>query len=301
MSAEINPTTFGNETALAGSVALVTGGGRGLGRMAALHLARAGAAVGIVARSPDELAMSLTLIEEHGGVAAAATADVTDRRAMTTAIEYLRGQLGPVDILVNNAGIVGPIGPTWEVDLDAWWRAMEVNVRGILIGTQLVLPDMVERRHGRVLNMTSQAGAYRWPMVSGYSVSKAAVVKLTENLARETSRYGISVFSVHPGLLPIGMSDAIIGDSRAEDSHETRIRDWVTRELSEGRGADTAAAMRLVMRLATGSADALSGRHISVHDDLDAMLERIEEVREHDLYVMRPERLQLMCDELACA
>jgi NAD(P)-dependent dehydrogenase (short-subunit alcohol dehydrogenase family) len=126
-------------------------------------------------------------------------------------------------------------------------------------------------------------------------------VKLTENLARETSRYRVSVFSVHPGLLPIGMSDAIIGDSRAEDSHETRIRDWVTRELSEGRGADTAAAMRLVMRLATGSADALSGRHISVHDDLDAMLERIKEVHEHDLYVMRPERLQLVRDELACS
>ena len=178
---------------------------------------------------------------------------------------------------------------------------MDVNVRGILIGTQLVLPGMVERRHGRILNMTSQAGAYRWPMVSGYSVSKAAVVKLTENLARETSRYGVSVFSVHPGLLPIGMSDAIIGDSTAEDSHETRIRDWVTRELSEGRGADPAAAMQLVMKLATGNADTLSGRHLSVHDDIDSMLDRIEEVREQDLYVMRPERLQLVREDRACA
>ena len=71
-------------------------------------------------------------------------------------------------------------------------------------------------------------------MVSGYSVSKAAVVKLTENLARETSRYGVSVFSVHPGLLPMGMADAIIGDAHAEDSYETRIRDWVTRELTKG-------------------------------------------------------------------
>ena len=229
---------------------------------------------------------------------------------MTTAVEHLRRQLGPIDILVNNAGIVGPIGPTWEVDLDAWWRAMEVNVRGILIGTQLVLPEMVDRRHGRILNMTSQAGAYRWPMVSGYSVSKAAVVKLTENLARETSRYGVSVFSVHPGLLPMGMADAIIGtsepeayigDAPTEDSYETRIRDWVTRELSEGRGADPAAAMRLVMRLATGSADALSGRHMSVHDDIDAMLEHIDEVRDNDLYVMRPERLQLVSGERACA
>jgi NAD(P)-dependent dehydrogenase (short-subunit alcohol dehydrogenase family) len=182
---------------------------------------------------------------------------------------------------------------------------MEINVRGILICTQLVLPEMVARRHGRILNMASQAGAYRWPMVSGYSVSKAAVVKLTENLARETSRYGVSVFSVHPGLLPIGMSDAFLGDSQpdadADDSYADRIRSWMTREISEGRGADPASAMRLVMRLACGGADALSGRHVSVHDDIDAMLEHIEEVRDNDLYVMRPERLQSVRDDRACA
>ena len=110
---------------------------------------------------------------------------------------------------MNNAGVIGPIGPLWEVDAEAWWATFDVNVRGILLGTQLVLPSMVARRRGRIINITSQAGVHRWPLVSGYSVSKAAVTKLTENLAQETSRYGIGVFSVHPGLLPIGMSETV--------------------------------------------------------------------------------------------
>ena len=101
-----------------------------------------------------------------GGVAAAATADVSDERAFAGAIAELRRELGPVDLLVNNAGIVGPIGPMWEVELDAWWRAMEVNVRGVLVGTQLVLPDMIARGGGRIINLASQAGVFRWPMVS---------------------------------------------------------------------------------------------------------------------------------------
>src|SRR5215207_6780088 len=95
----------------------------------------------------------------------------------------------------------GPVGPTWEIEPDRWWRTMEVNLRGTLLCTQLVLPEMVHRRRGRIVNISSHAGVFRWPLVSAYSVSKAAVAKLTENLARETHRHGVSVFSVHPGLL----------------------------------------------------------------------------------------------------
>ena len=84
---------------------------------------------------------------------------------------------------------------------------MDVNLRGLLLTTQLVVPEMVARGRGRIINMASQAGTYRWPLVSAYSVSKAAVVKLTENLAHEVGRHGVRVFSVHPGLLPIGMSE----------------------------------------------------------------------------------------------
>jgi NAD(P)-dependent dehydrogenase (short-subunit alcohol dehydrogenase family) len=277
---------------LAGSRALVTGGGRGLGRAIAQAFAAAGAEVGLLARSSDELAESVELIERAGGVATFAPADVRDEASLSGAIGRLRNRLGPFDVLVNGAGIVGPIGPLWEVDPGDWWQAMEVNVAGLVRCTQLVLPDMVARRRGRVLNLSSQAGVHRWPLVSAYSVSKAAVTKLTENLAREVQRFGVAVFSVHPGLLPIGMGS--VPDTRASGTpspHEDHIWDWVSRALAEGRGASPADAVDLIVRLAAGSADALSGRHISVHDDLDALLAHIDRIREEDLHSLHVRRM----------
>ncbi|HET6686454.1 MAG TPA: SDR family oxidoreductase, partial [Jiangellaceae bacterium] len=271
---------------LTGSVALVTGGGRGIGRLVGQALAGAGMAVGLVARSEDELAETVALIEAAGGVAASATADVSDERAAATAITKLRHELGPVDLLINNAGIVGPVGPAWEVDPDTWWRTMEVNLRGTLLFTRLVLSEMVGRRRGRIVNLSSHAGVFRWPLVSAYSVSKAAVAKFTENLARETHRHGISVFSVHPGLLPIGLAEPALATSSPPDSHEARVHAWIRQELAAGRGADPAAAVELIIGLASGRYDELSGRQLSVHDDLDRALARIDDVRDTELYVL---------------
>jgi NAD(P)-dependent dehydrogenase (short-subunit alcohol dehydrogenase family) len=277
---------------LHGSVVLVTGAGRGIGRRLALRLAEHGAALALVARSGDELAETRDLIEAAGGVAAAARADVTDADALAVAFVDLRSRLGPIDVLVNNAGVLGPIGPLWEVDVDDWWTTMDVNVRGTVLGSRLVLPEMVAAGRGRIINITSQAGVHRWPLVSGYSVSKAAVVKLTENLALEVKHHGVSVFSVHPGLLPIGMSETVVAH-RPSSAHEALVRDWALTELADGRGADPERAIDLLVRLTAGDGDRLSGRHLSVHDDLDAVLRNVAEVHAHDLYVLRPERLPL--------
>ena len=215
---------------LRGSVALVTGAGRGVGQLVARTFADAGAAVAMVARSADELAHTVELISATGGVAAAAVADVTDAAGLAAAVADLRHQLGPVDLLVNNAGILGPAGPAVGARLDEWWTTMDVNVRGLVLATQLVLPDMVAAGRGRIINITSQAGVHRWPLASAYSVSKAAVVKLTENLALETRRHGVGVFSVHPGLLP----DRDLGDDRGPDPGER------ARSAHPGMGAERA-------------------------------------------------------------
>jgi acyl-CoA synthetase (AMP-forming)/AMP-acid ligase II/NAD(P)-dependent dehydrogenase (short-subunit alcohol dehydrogenase family) len=271
---------------LAGSVALVSGGGRGLGRVLAQALAQAGAAVGLVARSSDQLAQSVALIEEAGGRAVAATADVSDERATAAAVAAVVAQLGSIDLLVNNAGVCGPVGSAWEVDADEWWRTIEVNLRSAFACSRLVLPGMVARRRGRIINITSVAGVHRWPGVSGYAVSKAALVKFTENLAAETRPFGVSVFSVHPGILPIGLSAEALARTAPRDSSEGRIRSWIRAQLDGGRGATPAAAADLVVALASGRGDRLSGRHLSVHDDLDDVLSRFDQVARDDLYLL---------------
>jgi NAD(P)-dependent dehydrogenase (short-subunit alcohol dehydrogenase family) len=272
---------------LKGSVALVTGGGRGLGRVIAEALAGAGAAVGIIGRSPDTLAETVRAIERAGGVAAAACADVTDEPSIAVAVDELRRRLGPVDVLVNNAGVCGPIGPLWTAPADEWWRTIEINLRGVVACTRLVLPDMIARGRGRILNITSHAGVFRWPGVSAYAVAKSAVIKLTENLAAELRRDGVSVLSVHPGLQPIGLTEAALASDVPPGSAEGRVADWLRGELDRGRGADPDRAAGLIVRLASGRGDGLSGRHLSVHDDLDVLIERLEEIRREDLCTLR--------------
>lgn len=272
-------------------VALVTGSGRGFGRLVARALAERGFAVGLLARSGHELGEAVKLIEASGGVAASVTADVSDERATEAAVAQLRRRLGPIELLVNNAGVPGPVGPAWDVDARSWWQTIEVNLRGTFVCTHLTLPEMVARGRGRIVNMTSHAGVFRWPIVSAYSVSKAAVVKLTENLALEARPHGVSVFSVHPGLLPIGFSEQALADGPSEDSDLGRVHAWIRRELDQGQGTDPARAVELVVRLASGRYDELSGRQLSVHDDLDAIVERIDEVRDRELYVLGLQKL----------
>src|SRR5207302_750841 len=117
-----------------------------------------------------------------GGVAEAVAADVTDEHAVARANEQIVASLGPVDVLVNNAGVGSQLGPMWEVDPARWLENIQINLGGTFLCSRTVLPSMVERQSGRIINIVSNAGAHRWPYFSAYSVSKAAVIKLTENL-----------------------------------------------------------------------------------------------------------------------
>jgi len=272
---------------LDGMVALVSGGGRGVGRLLAARLAGAGAAVGLIARSPDELAAAAGEINRAGGIAAAAVADVADQRAAAAAVTELRRKLGTANILINNAGVSGPVGPLWEAPAAGWWRAVEVNLGGAFVLTQLALEHMIPAGRGRIINVTSYAGVYRWPLLSAYAASKAALVKLTETLAEETRPHGVSVFSVDPGLLPIGLGGAALRAAPGRRTPEGRVHGWIRDQLAAGRGADPEEAARLILALASGRADRLSGRHLSVTDDLDELLPRIDQIERDDLHTLR--------------
>ena len=275
------------ELDLTGTVVLISGGGRGLGRLLARALASAGASVALLARSGDELAETVAEIELDGGTAAAAIADVTDQPVLAAAVAELRHRLGPADVLINNAGIGGPLGPMWEADPADWWRTLEINLGGAFMLTRIVLPDMIAGGGGRILNITSNAGVYRWPLASAYATSKAALVKLTENLAAETRRHGVSVLSVDPGLLPIGLTQPKGNSEPVPGTPEARLVAWTRDRIASGYGADPDEAARLILRLARGCGDQLSGRHLTVHDDLDALLSRIDEIQREDLHTLR--------------
>ncbi len=272
-------------------VAVVTGAGRGIGRLLARRLSDAGYAVALVARSQQELRETARLVEIAGGRALCLAADVTDEEGAPEVIRRVETELGPIELLVNNAGILGPTGPTWEVDIRAWWRTVDINLFGTLVYTRLALALMVPRRRGRIVNITSQAGAFRWPTVSAYSVSKAAMIKLTENLAIEARRHKISIFSIHPGLLPIGLAESALTPDALPGTHDARLYTWAQRELNAGRGAEPDRAIEQIYRLTTGRYDELSGRHISVHDDLDEILRHIHDVRDSELYLLGMHRL----------
>jgi NAD(P)-dependent dehydrogenase (short-subunit alcohol dehydrogenase family) len=175
----------------------------------------------------------------------------------------------------------------WEADPADWWRTLEINLGGAFVLTRTVLPGMIAAGHGRILNITSNAGVYRWPLASAYATSKAALVKLTENLAAETRRHGVSVLSVDPGLLPIGLTQPKRNSEPAPDTPEGRIAAWTRDRIASGHGADPDQAARLILRLARGCGDHLSGRHLTVTDDLDALLSRIDEIQREDLHTLR--------------
>ena len=125
---------------LAGQVAIVTGGGRGIGLAVGQTLVRAGAAVTLVARSQDEIDAATADIVQSGGRALGLTADVRDSSSVRRTVEQTIRHFGPVTLLVNNAGTPGPVGPDWEVDADSWWEGVEVAVRGAFLFNQAVSP-----------------------------------------------------------------------------------------------------------------------------------------------------------------
>jgi len=248
---------------LAGQVALVTGGGRGIGAGIARELAAAGMRVAVSARSRDQVE---AVAREVDGLAV--SADMSDRVDVERLVATVERELGPVDLLVANAGISQ--AGRWDSDPDDWWKVFEVNVLGVFLCCRAVIPGMLERGRGRIVITASGAAYLPGSTSTAYSASKAAVARLGETLAGQL-RGRVPVFFFSPGLVRTEMTD----DSFPDDAP------WTPPEL----------APRLVRDLATGKADRLAGRYIHAeHDDLDDLLARIDEVERDDLNAIRLRR-----------
>ena len=155
----------------------------------------------------------------------------------------------------------------------AWWNEVEVNLRGPFLYAHAVLPGMRTRRRGRIINLASNAGVQGIPTLSAYVVSKTALIRFTEALALETLEDGIQVFAVHPGTVRTPMN-AYVHDSPEVAKSAPALQQWTQSLFAQGLDTPIDRSVQLVLRLAAGDADRLSGRYISVEDDLDALVKQ---------------------------
>ncbi|WP_327070073.1 SDR family oxidoreductase [Kitasatospora sp. NBC_01250] len=256
---------------LAGQVALVTGAGRGLGRAIALGLAAEGMAVGLVGRTRDTLTDTLKACVRIGAKGVAVPADVARPGAVREAVRSVERDLGPVDLLVNNAGQIDQAEvPFWEADLGQWWQVVEVNLRGPANLLRCVLPGMVARRRGRVLNLNSGLAVGRDSNYTAYATSKGALLQLSGNIADSLSAHGVVVLDISPGPSPTDMT--------ARMPRFAGMKEWNSLPYLAAIAVDTA----------RGRFDALHGRFLHAgQDNLENLVAQAAEIRAADARTLR--------------
>jgi NAD(P)-dependent dehydrogenase (short-subunit alcohol dehydrogenase family) len=247
-------------------VALVTGGGRGVGASVARELAACGMRVAVTARTAGEVE---GVAGEIGGLAL--TGDASRRADVEGWVARAEEELGPLDLLVANAGVAEEEDGAWTLEPERWWRVLEVNVLGAYLTCRAAIPGMLERGAGRIVITGSGASYLPGSTSTAYAASKAAVGRFGEVLATQLAPHDIPVFVISPGLVRTAMTEESFPDDAP----------WTPPEC----------APRLVAALATGRFDRLSGRYIHAeHDPPDELEQRIDAILADDLNALRLRR-----------
>lgn len=269
-------------TKLEGRVCVVTGAGRGIGRGIAMEQARAGGRVALLARGPEVEAVARE-IEASGGEAKSYRVDILEADALAAAFAAIESELGPIDLLTNNAASFYAIGPIWEVDPEAWWADIELNIRGTFNCCRLVLPGMLARSSGRVINLTGGGTGTSFPHGSGYGTSKAGVLRFTESVSDTLKGTGVLMFAMDPGLVRTAMTQFQMTDP-AGRKYLADIGGLFERGIDVPPGL----AGRLSVEIGSGRFDRLAGRMLfAARGDIELTDAQIDEIVSHDLRSLR--------------
>ncbi|MBT2755099.1 3-ketoacyl-ACP reductase [Mesobacillus foraminis] len=214
---------------LKGKTALITGAGRGIGRAAAIALAQEGVNIGLLGRTLENLEKVTDELEQYGVNVSGVAADVADMNSVQHAVDHIISELGPIDILINNAG-TAKFGGFLELEPEEWEKIIQVNLMGTYYVTRAVLPGMIERKTGDIINISSTAGQKGAPVTSAYSASKFGVLGLTESLMMEVRKHNIRVTAMTPSTVAtdLAVENNLVGENtervmQAEDLAEMMV------------------------------------------------------------------------------
>ncbi|MBI2855198.1 MAG: SDR family oxidoreductase [Chloroflexi bacterium] len=270
---------------LSNKVAIVTGGGRGIGKAIALAFAREGAKLVVASRTVSEVEETAREIESAGGCAVPERVDVSEYREVGRMVDAALRRWGKVDVLVNDAGVQGPLGPVAENSIDRWVSTFQVNMFGTFFCVRAVLPFMMQRKSGKIINMSGGGSTSPRPYFTAYAASKTAVVRFTESVAEEVKPFNIQVNAIAPGAVNTTMVRQVLAAGPAVGKKESTA---ARRQMDSG-GTPPEKAADLAVFLASSKSDGLTGRLISaVWDNWQDMTPaRIDEIMSSELYTLR--------------
>ena len=267
---------------LDGKVALITGGGRGIGQAIARAYAAEGAKLALAARTDAELQETAQGIrDQYGSEVVTILTDVTVREQVANAVTRTIETYGVIDTLVNNAGNTGQIGPLWTLDPDRWANTIHVHILGTYYGCRAAIPHMLERGRGRIVNMSGVGG----PNDTSYDAAKTAIINITENLSVELAGAGITVNAISPGSIHTRMWEEV-RDMAYEAGDMEMYEKGV--EVTSGGGASIERAAELAVMLGSDQCGNLSGRLIRANlDTFEDIPARVDAIMASDAYLLR--------------
>ena len=268
--------------ALDGRVALITGGGRGIGQAIARAYADEGAQLMLAARTARELHDTAGEIARRSGrPVGTVVADVTRRHEVDNAVAQTVNSYGRIDVLVNNAGNAGEIGPLWMLDPERWANVLSVHILGAFYGCRAAIPHMLKQGGGRIINMAGVGG----PNDTSYDAAKTAIVNMTENLAAELAGAGITVNAISPGSIHTRMWEEVRDMALAAGDAELYEKGVA---VTSGGGASIERAAALAVLLGSDACGHLSGRLIrAATDAFENIPARIDEIMASEAYLLR--------------